>query len=188
MVIIALLVYTFHNWQDDVFFSWSYGGGWSTVALSVIAFVLIMADRWGCEEPTWQTTKLSCEQTALVQNSLCYSTKSQVHSNISTFWDASLCKFVGGLEKRNPLSPKWSTFKFSSCYYCIGEYCLCWWSTKFSQLVLKEMYGDQCREFGCWHIGAWRVKSLKGNFYYYYYVFAAVKQTFLHLTMALQCR
>ncbi|KAL9971433.1 hypothetical protein ACROYT_G023953 [Oculina patagonica] len=45
LVIIALLVYTFHNWQDDVFFSWSYGGGWSTVALSIIAFVLIMADR-----------------------------------------------------------------------------------------------------------------------------------------------
>ncbi|XP_020626245.1 claudin domain-containing protein 2-like isoform X1 [Orbicella faveolata] len=44
-VIIALLVYTFHNWQSDVFFSWSYGGGWSTVALSIIAFVLIMADR-----------------------------------------------------------------------------------------------------------------------------------------------
>lgn len=45
LVIIALLVYTFHNWQSDVFFSWSYGGGWSTVALSIIAFVLIMADR-----------------------------------------------------------------------------------------------------------------------------------------------
>ena len=45
MVIIALLVYTFHNWKSDVFFSWSYGGGWSTVALSIIALVLIMADR-----------------------------------------------------------------------------------------------------------------------------------------------
>ena len=44
-VIIALLVFTFHNWESDVFFSWSYGGGWSTVALSIIAFVLIMADR-----------------------------------------------------------------------------------------------------------------------------------------------
>ncbi|KAM7427324.1 hypothetical protein ABFA07_021518 [Porites harrisoni] len=45
LVIIALLVYTFHNWKSDVFFSWSYGGGWSTVALSIIAVVLIMADR-----------------------------------------------------------------------------------------------------------------------------------------------
>ncbi|XP_073247175.1 claudin domain-containing protein 2-like isoform X2 [Porites lutea] len=45
MIIIALLVYTFHNWKSDVFFSWSYGGGWSTVALSIIAVVLIMADR-----------------------------------------------------------------------------------------------------------------------------------------------
>ncbi|XP_020916694.1 claudin domain-containing protein 2 isoform X2 [Exaiptasia diaphana] len=44
-VIIGLLVYTFKNWQSDVYFSWSYGGGWSTVALSVIAIVLIMADR-----------------------------------------------------------------------------------------------------------------------------------------------
>lgn len=45
LVVIALLVYTFHNWKRDVFFSWSYGGGWSTVALSIIAVVLIMADR-----------------------------------------------------------------------------------------------------------------------------------------------
>lgn len=45
LVVIALLVFTFFNWKDDVFFSWSYGGGWSTVALSIIAFVLIMADR-----------------------------------------------------------------------------------------------------------------------------------------------
>ncbi|XP_001642058.2 claudin domain-containing protein 2 isoform X1 [Nematostella vectensis] len=44
-VIIGLLVYTFSNWKNDVYFSWSYGGGWSTVALSIIAFVLIMADR-----------------------------------------------------------------------------------------------------------------------------------------------
>lgn len=44
-VIIGLLVYTFKNWQTDVYFSWSYGGGWSTVALSIIAIVLIMADR-----------------------------------------------------------------------------------------------------------------------------------------------
>ncbi|XP_031553419.1 claudin domain-containing protein 2-like isoform X2 [Actinia tenebrosa] len=44
-VVIGLLVYTFINWESDIYFSWSYGGGWSTVALSVIALVLILADR-----------------------------------------------------------------------------------------------------------------------------------------------
>jgi len=45
VIMIALLVYTEHYHRKDVFFSWSYGGGWSVVALDFIAFVLIIADR-----------------------------------------------------------------------------------------------------------------------------------------------
>lgn len=67
LVVIALLVFTFFNWKDDVFFSWSYGGGWSTVALSIIAFVLIMADRWGIAEPSWQIKQQVDLKTRLYQ-------------------------------------------------------------------------------------------------------------------------
>lgn len=74
LVVIALLVYTFHNWKRDVFFSWSYGGGWSTVALSIIAVVLIMADRWDYSGPSWCTSWTHFEKAHISCSviSLCY--------------------------------------------------------------------------------------------------------------------
>lgn len=42
---VAMMIYTFKLWENDVFFSWSYGAGWTTVAMALIGIVLIMADR-----------------------------------------------------------------------------------------------------------------------------------------------
>lgn len=42
---IAMMIYTFKLWEDDIYFSWSYGAGWTTVAMAIIGIVLVMADR-----------------------------------------------------------------------------------------------------------------------------------------------
>ncbi|XP_046850978.1 lens fiber membrane intrinsic protein-like [Xenia sp. Carnegie-2017] len=42
---IAMMIYTFKFWDEDIYFSWSYGAGWTTVAMALIGIVLIMADR-----------------------------------------------------------------------------------------------------------------------------------------------
>ena len=42
---IAMMIYTFKLWENDIYFSWSYGAGWTTVAMALIGIVLIMADR-----------------------------------------------------------------------------------------------------------------------------------------------
>jgi hypothetical protein len=42
---VAMMIYTFKLWENDIYFSWSYGAGWTTVAMALIGIVLIMADR-----------------------------------------------------------------------------------------------------------------------------------------------